>query len=148
EPHIAEAAVAAQHHVAEVLKLRVIRMPHVGNLRLHNFRLRRACVIEKLIHLVRTDIAQNAAELLCVPEPFWSSRTSASVARTLKDLVRRDIDGLDHLADRALLYQLTRIYSGLHLKPLAVHDGVDAAGLGDGLAHIRELFERCDARLV
>ena len=33
QPHIAEAAVAAQHHVAEVLELRMVGMAHVRDLR-------------------------------------------------------------------------------------------------------------------
>ena len=64
----------------------------------------------------------------------------------LKDLVRRDVDGLDHLADRALPNQFACIDGRLHLKQLAVHDGVDALGLGNRLAHVGQLLQRRDAR--
>ena len=66
----------------------------------------------------------------------------------LKDLVRRNIDGLNHLADGALLDQFAGVNGGLHLQQLAVHDGVDPLGLGDGLAHFGQLLERGDAGLV
>src|SRR5580698_656287 len=63
QPDIAEALVAAQHHVAEVLEARMLRMRDVRDLRLYNFGLRRSCVVEKLVYLMRADIAQDAAIL-------------------------------------------------------------------------------------
>ena len=69
EPDIAEAAIAAQHHVAEVLEVRMLRMTHVGDLRLGDLGLGRAGVVEELIDLVRADVAEDAAVLHRVPEP-------------------------------------------------------------------------------
>jgi hypothetical protein len=46
------------------------------------------------------------------------------------------------------LHQLAGIDRGLHFQPLAVHDGVDALGLGDGLAHLGQLLQRGDPGLV
>ena len=62
--------------------------------------------------------------------------------------MRRDVDGLDHLADGALLDQLAGMDRGAHFQPLGIEDGVDAPGLRDGLAHQRQILERGDAGLV
>ena len=69
-------------------------------------------------------------------------------AVSLNDLVRRDVDRLDDLADGPGLHQLAGLDGGLHLQPFAVHDGVDLLGFGDGLADRGEIFERGDAGLV
>ena len=66
----------------------------------------------------------------------------------LHDLVRRDVDGLDYLADRALLDQFASIHRGAHLQPFRIEDGIDAPCFGDGLAHQRQVFQRGDAGLV
>jgi hypothetical protein len=66
----------------------------------------------------------------------------------LEDLMRRNIDRLNHLADRALPHEFAGVDGCLHLKQLAVHNRVDALGFGDGLAHLRQLFERRHSRLV
>ena len=55
--------------------------------------------------------------------------------------MRRDVDGLDHLADGARLDQFAGLDRGLHLQPLGIHDGENAPGLLDGLAHFGELLE-------
>ncbi len=60
----------------------------------------------------------------------------------------RDIGGLDHLADGARLHQFSGAHGCLHFQPLAVHDGEDALGLGDGAAHGGQLFQRGDAGLI
>ena len=80
EPHIAESAVAAQHHVAEILKSRTVRMAHIGDLRLRHFGLLRSRVEEKLVHLVRADVAQNSAVLVGIPEPLGPPRSAAGVS--------------------------------------------------------------------
>ena len=66
----------------------------------------------------------------------------------LRNLVRRNVDRLDDLADRALLDQFARIDSGFHLEPLTVHDREDALGFGNRLAHLRQLLQGRDSRLV
>src|ERR1035441_7232644 len=51
EAHVAEAAVAAKDHVAEVLEAWTIGMAHVGNLRLYDLRLLGTRVVQELLHL-------------------------------------------------------------------------------------------------
>ena len=88
--------------------------------------------------------------------PYWSGFQNHSgrrapppaSPRALNNLMRRDVDGLNHLADRALPHQLPRVHGRLHLQQFAVEDGVDPLGLGDGLAHLGQLLERRHARLV
>src|SRR5262245_62138264 len=88
---IAGAAVAAQHHVAEILEFGMLRVIHVADLRRDHFGLRGIREEEKLIELVRRDVADYAAEILLVPEP---RRTRARV-----DAMRAETDGLDDFAD-------------------------------------------------
>ena len=97
---------------------------------------------------MRADVAEDAAVLLGIPEPVGPAGAAAGVAVLLGDLVGRDVDGLDHLADGALLDQFAGVDRGLHFEALAVHDGVDALGFGDGLADFGKLLERGDAGLV
>jgi hypothetical protein len=148
EAHITEAAVAAQDHVAEVLKAGMIGMAHVGDLRLDNFGVFRSRVEEELVDLVRADVAEDAAVLVGVPEPLGAAGSAACVAMPLNDLMGRNVDGLNDFADGALLDEHAGINSGFHFKALAVHDAVDALGLGDGFAHFGKLLEGGDAGLV
>src|SRR6202012_4749312 len=83
QPDIAEALVALEHHVAEILKVRMTRMAHIGDLRCHHLRAGRAGVEEKLVDLVRADIAQDAAELHILPEPAGPGHAAAIVAGAL-----------------------------------------------------------------
>ena len=62
--------------------------------------------------------------------------------------MRRNIDGLDYLADRALPHQFAGVDGRLHFEQLAVQDRVDALGLGDRLAHLGQLLEGGQAGLV
>src|SRR5688572_10911253 len=62
--------------------------------------------------------------------------------------MRRQVDGLDHLADRALLNELAGVNSRTHFQALRVHDGEFAPGVLDRLADLGELFERGNRRLV
>ena len=59
-----------------------------------------------------------------------------------------DVDGLDDMADGARLNQFPCFDGGLYLQPFRIHDGVDAAGGGDGLADFFQLLQCRDARLV
>ena len=126
----------------------MIGMAHIGDLRLRDLGFGRSRVEQKLVHLVRANVAENSAVLFRIPEPVRPARAAARDTAALKDLVRRNVDGLDDLADGALLDEHAGVDGGLHLEPLAVHDAVDAFRLGDGLAHFGQLFERCDAGLV
>jgi hypothetical protein len=123
-------------------------MAHVSNLRFNHLSLLRSRIEQKLIHLVRADVAQDSAVLFRIPEPLWPPRTSARVAVSLSDLVRSDINCLNDFADGALLNELARINRCFHLKPLAIHDAVDALRLGDSLAHFGKLLKGRDAWLV
>src|SRR5208283_2643867 len=105
--------------------------PDVGDLRFHDVGLPGAGVEQELVDLVRTDVAEDAAVLVGIPEPSGSGRAAAGVAMALNNLVGGDVDGLDDLADGTLLDQLACVHGSLHLEPLAVHDSVDAAGFGD-----------------
>ena len=62
--------------------------------------------------------------------------------------MRPEPDRLHDVADRAGLHQLARPDGRAVLEPLAVHDRVDAAGLGLHAPHLGQLLERRDARLV
>ena len=62
--------------------------------------------------------------------------------------MRRNVDGLDYFADRALPHKFTGIDGRLHFEQLAVHDRVDAPGLGDRHANLGKLLQRGQAGLV
>ena len=123
-------------------------MAHIGDLRLGDLGLGRAGVVEELVHLVRTDVAENSAVLNRVPEPVGPAVRPPASPPCLNDLVRRDVDRLNHFADGAGLDQFAGFDGSLHFQPLAVHDGVDSSGFGDGLAHFGQFLERGDAGLV
>ena len=124
-------------------------MAHVRDLRLRDLSALRAGVEEELIDLMRADVAEDAAVLHIVVEPGGPAAKSAAVrARLLVDLVGCDVDGLNHLADRALLDEFARVHRRLHFQPFAVKDPVDPLRFCDGLADRREVFECGDARLV
>src|SRR3569833_241318 len=148
QPHIAEAPVALQGHVAEILEMRMIGMADIGDLRRHDLGFGRAGIEQELVDLVRADIAKDAAILDIFPEPARARDAAAIVAGALDDLMRRDVDRLDDLADGAGLDQLPGINRGLHFQPLGIHDGVDAAGFRDGSLHQRQIFQCGDSRLV
>ena len=65
-----------------------------------------------------------------------------------RDPVRPEADRLDHPSDRARLDQVAGLDRRAVLEALAVHDRVDAFRLGLDLAHLGELIEGGDARLV
>ena len=73
---------------------------------------------------------------------------AAVVTRLLIDLVRRNINRLNHAPDRTRLHQVAGLHRALHLKPLAVHDAVDSLRLRDRLPHLSQLLQRSDARFV
>ena len=66
----------------------------------------------------------------------------------LINLMRRNINRLNHPPDRTLLHQVAGLHRSLHLEPLAVHDAVDTLCLRDRLPHLSQLLQRRDARLV
>ena len=119
---VAGAGVAAQHDVAEILEGRILRVVDVADLRRHDVGAGRAGEVQELIGLVRCDVAEDAAELRLVEEPRRP--------RLHVDAVRAEADGLDDLADRAGLDELRGLDRRAILEALAVHDRVDAAGLG------------------
>ena len=123
-------------------------MANIRDLRLHHLRLCRSGVEQELIHLVRADVAQNPAVLIRIPEPGGPSPAATGVSCMLDDLMRRDVDGLDHFSDCALPHEHARIDRSFHLQQLAIEDGVDALGFDDGPAHLRQLLERRYPRLV
>src|SRR5277367_1457700 len=59
ETYISQTLVATQHHIAKILKARMLRMSDIGNLRGNNFGFGRASVVQELIDLMRADIAEN-----------------------------------------------------------------------------------------
>jgi len=67
---VAETAIAVQHHVAEILKLRPVLIIHVGHLRRCHIRHGRTGVIHELVRLMRPDVAQDAAVARRIPEPI------------------------------------------------------------------------------
>src|ERR1700751_3270019 len=94
------------------------------------------------------DVAENAAILHWIPEPVRTATASACVSGVLDDLVRSDIDGLDDAADGSGLDEVACFDGGFDLEALAVHDGVDFFGFGDGFADGGEGFEGGDAGVV
>ncbi len=83
---------------------------------------------------------ENPAEAGLLPEPRRPARR--------RDAVRAETDGLHDAADGAGLHQLAGSHRRTILEPLAVHDRVDALRLSLHTAHLGELLERRDARLV
>src|ERR1700734_3138703 len=79
QANVSQAAVAAQHHIAEILEAGAIRMVDVGNLGSDHFGLGRSGVIEKLIDLMRPNVAQDSAVQVGIPEPFRTPCPSAGV---------------------------------------------------------------------
>ena len=57
DANVAEAAVAVQHHVAEILELRVVRVIHVRHLRRNHLGRGGSGVVNELVGLVRPDVA-------------------------------------------------------------------------------------------
>ncbi len=88
--------------------------------------------------------------------PYWTgfqnqsgrAAPSACVSGVLEDLVGGDVDGLDDFADGSGLDELACADCGFDFEALAVEDGVDFFGCGDGLADFGEVFEGGDAGLV
>src|ERR1700723_373388 len=60
QANVSQAAVAAQHHIAEILEAGPIWMVDVGNLGSDHFGPGRSGVIEKLIDLLRPNVAQDS----------------------------------------------------------------------------------------
>src|SRR5579875_3806383 len=122
QPHIPEAVVAAQHHVAEVLEVRMFWVAYISHLRSDDFRFGAACIEEELIELVRADVAKNAAVLHVIPEPIRPAAIGAGAAHGaagfLDDLVWGNVDGLDDSADGAILDQVAGLYGGFYLQTL------------------------------
>src|ERR1700749_1771373 len=71
--HIAGSAVSVNHHVAEILKFGVGGVVPFGDLRSRPLGGSRSGVIDELIRLVGTDIAENSAVLSRIPKPVGAS---------------------------------------------------------------------------
>src|ERR1700740_3427245 len=108
----------------------------------------RSCVVQELVHLMRTEVAKNATKLIRIPEPIWTPRPASGSTTMLKDLMRCNIDGLNHFANGTLLDETPSISRPFDLKPTTVHDAVYPPGLRNPLPHVSQLLERGDARLV
>ncbi|MNI47250.1 hypothetical protein D3C73_1017570 [compost metagenome] len=62
--------VAYQGRIAEILQLRVSRIIVVGNLAVQHFSIPAVPIVEELLNLVAADIAEYAAVLFALEEPF------------------------------------------------------------------------------
>src|SRR5262249_41875397 len=144
EADVPESLVPTQHHIAEVLEVRSVRVVDIGDLGGYDFSRSGAGVVQELVNLVGSDVAEDAGKLLVVPEPVGARRSAAGVPSgdPLLYLVGCNVDGLDDLADRSLLDQFAGVHSGGNFEALRVHDGVDPAGLGDGSPNQRQIFHR------
>ncbi len=129
--NIAGSAVAVHHHVAEILKFGVRGMIHIRDLRPCHLSGGRAGVIDELVRLVGTDIAENATVLGRIPKPVGASNVI--------HLVGSDIHRLHYFADGAGLDQVTSLHRGAHFQPLGVHNGEHLARLRRHLAHLGQL---------
>src|SRR5262245_13527349 len=112
--------------------MRPVGMAKIGDLCGDNLCCRGAGAINELIDLMRTDIAEDAAELLVVPEPVGPAAAAASQAPLLEDLMGREIDGLNDFADSPLADQLACIDRRANFQPFGVHDPVNAPGFRNG----------------
>ena len=137
---VTESAVAVQHHVAEILKFRVVLVIHVGHLRRRHVRHGRPGVVDELVSLVRAYVAEDAAVARRIPKPIGTGR--------FIHLVRGQVHGLHHFSDGARVYQFARLHRGPHFQALGVHDGEHAAGLFHRPADLGELRQRGHGRLV
>src|SRR5262245_48679933 len=116
------------------------RMIHVADLRRDHFGPRGVGEEEELIELVRRDVADDAAEILPVPEPRR--------ARLRIDAMRAEADSLDDFADSAGFDQLAGFDGGGILESLAVHNRIDALRLPLYVSGLGQLRERGGAWLV
>ena len=132
--NVSSPAITTQHHLAEVLEFRVLTlMVNVADLRGDDLGARRVREGQKLVRLVRRDIAQDPAKATAVEEP----RRALAGAHAM----RSQPDGLHDATDRAGLDELACLDGCAVLEALAVHDGVDAASISLHASHFRQLFE-------
>jgi len=89
---------------------------------------------------VRADVADDAAVAIAVEEPLW--------ARFRVHAMRPEPHGLDDFTDGPCLDQFSGLDGRRILEPLAVHDRVDATSFFLYAAHLSELFQRNNARLI
>ena len=95
--------------------------------------------MEELVDLVRGDVDDDAAIVRRLPEPVGPHGPL---------LVRPDPDRLEHPADRAAGDDMPGLDRRRHGVALGEADREDAAGLGDGGAHLGKLVAGGEAGLV
>ena len=86
--------VGSQQDLPKILEFRRFGMIEIGDVARHDLGLLGSGEEQKLLDLMRADVAQNAAGPLAAIEPVR--------ARVVADLVRPEADRLQHAADRAL----------------------------------------------
>src|SRR5687767_3897461 len=115
-------------------------MAHVPHLRRDHIGTGGTGEVEKLVALVRADIADDASVAGRVPEPLGSlGRMNAMRPKT---------DRLHDPADRAAPHELSSVHRGAVLESFAVHDRVDPPRCRLYSPHFGQLLERRDTRLV
>ena len=67
---ISKAAIAMDHHVAEVLEFRAMAVIHIRHLRHRHLRHGGSGEVNELVGLVRAEVAESAAVAHRIPEPF------------------------------------------------------------------------------
>ena len=115
-------------------------MVDVGHLRGDHLRFVRTGKEQKLVELVRADVAQDAAVALQLEEP---GRAILGI-----HAVGPQSDRLDDLSDCPGLNQFPGLHGRAVLEALAIEDRVDAARLRLDAAHLGQLIERRNAGFV
>ncbi|EGE55414.1 hypothetical protein RHECNPAF_930061 [Rhizobium etli CNPAF512] len=133
-------SVGAQQHFAEILEGGFVGHAEIADRAGDDLARRRAGIEQELIHLMRGDIDDDAAEGFRIEEPVGPGRQLQAV--------RADAERLDHLADRAFGDELASLDGGAHAMALGKADRKDPAGLGDGALDLFELREGRDTGLV
>ena len=70
DPQITCPAIPLHHHIPEILKLRILWMMHVADLRGHHLGFCRSREMQELVQLMRSDIRDDAAKVFLVKKPF------------------------------------------------------------------------------
>src|SRR5665647_165211 len=140
-PEVAAGArVGHDRRIAEVVQPRMLRVGVVGDLAAHHRPVRGAGVVQDLLDLVRTDVAQDAAVLVLLEEPRRPG--------CRREAVRPEADHLHDASDRAGLDELGREHGRLDVDAFGVVDAVLAARAGYGFSRRGELLESREGCLV
>ena len=133
--------IAHKHRIPEILELRIIRMVIIPNLAVGNLCVLHTAVKKELLDLMASDITQDAAVFLLLKKPLRP-------ALGIPDPVRPEAVNMNGSADSALLDELSRKDSRLHMDALAVINHIFSSGLLHHLPGRLQLLQGSERRLV